>query len=175
MAKISFSKLGVKVDSTVETFVFNDQEIEVKMYLPMEEKLALVSNVLNECVEDAKFYNPGKIEVYLGLNIMYFYTNISFTDKQKENPLKLYDLVYSSGLLPKIRNEIIPFHELNIIDYTLDKTINAIYQYNNSALGLMDSFINNYDELKFDIDSLREGLADPENIGLLRAIMDKLG
>jgi hypothetical protein len=37
---------------------------------------------------------------------MYYYTNINFTDKMKENPFKLYDLVMSTSLYEKVRSLI---------------------------------------------------------------------
>ena len=43
---------------------------------------------------------------------MYAYTNINFTDKQKEDPTKLYDILVSSGLVSKVIN-IIPVAEYN--------------------------------------------------------------
>ena len=33
---------------------------------------------------------------------MYAYTNINFTEKQKEDPTKLYDMLISSGLVAGI-------------------------------------------------------------------------
>ena len=42
MAKVAFSKLGLKINNDVKTVVFNEQTIEVKQYLPIEEKLNLI-------------------------------------------------------------------------------------------------------------------------------------
>ena len=49
MAKISYSKLGLKVRQDTNMFTWNDQNIEVKLYLPISDKLDLISNVLNQC------------------------------------------------------------------------------------------------------------------------------
>lgn len=40
--------------------------------------------------------------MYFHLHIVYMYTNLTFTDKQREDEMKLYDLLQSSGLLNKI-------------------------------------------------------------------------
>ena len=47
MAKVAFSKLGVKTNQEVKTITWNDQTIEVKQYLPVNNKLELASRVIN--------------------------------------------------------------------------------------------------------------------------------
>ena len=37
MAKVAFSKLGIKENKDVNTIVFNDIEIEIKKYLSIED------------------------------------------------------------------------------------------------------------------------------------------
>ena len=52
MAKVAFTKLGLKLNKEVKTFIWNDQEIEIKQYLPVDEKLALIGNVISNSYED---------------------------------------------------------------------------------------------------------------------------
>ena len=106
MAKISLTKLGLKVNQDIKTIEFNGQTIEVKQYLPVNEKLALIGNVINFAHDENNFSNPVKISIYTTLEIMYNYTNINFTDKQKEDPAKLYDMLISSGLVAEVINAI---------------------------------------------------------------------
>ena len=47
MAKVAFSKLGLKVNQDIKTIEFNGQNIEVKQYLPIQDKLRLISNIIN--------------------------------------------------------------------------------------------------------------------------------
>ena len=44
MAKIPFSKLGLSKDTSMTLVEWNDQNIEVKNYLPIKEKIELVEN-----------------------------------------------------------------------------------------------------------------------------------
>ena len=113
MAKISFAKLGLAKNTGVATVCYNEQMIEVKQYLSVNDKLELISNVIN-CASDGNFQNPVKVNVFTMLEILYFYTNINFTDKQKEDPCKLYDLVSGTGFLDKIL-EVIPDSELECL------------------------------------------------------------
>ena len=102
MAKVSLTKLGLKVNQEIKTIEFNEQTIEVKQYLPINDKLELISNVINSAHDENNFANPVKVSVFTTLEIMYAYTNINFTDKQKEDPTKLYDMLISSGLVSKL-------------------------------------------------------------------------
>jgi hypothetical protein len=58
-----------------------------------------MSTVINNSADDNNFANPVKTRVFTMLEIMYAYTNINFTEKQKEDPAKLYDILLSSGLI----------------------------------------------------------------------------
>jgi hypothetical protein len=81
MAKVSLTKLGLKVNQDIKNIEFNEQIIEVKQYLPVNDKLELISNVINSAHDENNFSNPVKVSVFTTLEIMYAYTNINFTDK----------------------------------------------------------------------------------------------
>jgi hypothetical protein len=93
------------------------------------------------------------VDVYTTLEILFKYTNINFTDKQKEDVLKLYDLVISSGLYSEII-KLIPEEEYNKLITTVEKTINAVYAYQNSILGILDTISEDYSSLDFDATSI---------------------
>lgn len=106
MAKISLNKLNLKIDDSVTILKFNDQDIEIKQYLPSNEKLNMIGTIINESADDLKFYNVGKLEIFKTIEIIKHYTNISFTDKQLGDTPKLYDLLVSSNLADEIINNI---------------------------------------------------------------------
>jgi hypothetical protein len=174
MAKIPFSKLGVKADNEVALLSWGEYEIEVKKYLPMSEKAEMISRVINLSADDNGYYNPLQIKVFLTLETIYAYTNISFTEKQKENVLKLYDMVISSGLFSDIVS-LIPEEEWKDLQNTVWDTISNIYEYKNSVMGVLDALKTDYSGLNFDAAELRDNLGNPENLGMLKDILDKLG
>ena len=57
---IAYTKLGLKPKNETKTIEFNDQTIEVKQYLPVEEKLGLIGRVLELSHEQNNFSNPVK-------------------------------------------------------------------------------------------------------------------
>ena len=100
MAKISYSKLGLKVDDSIEIIEWNEQKIEVKKYLPISKKIEIMEKIVNVTLQaDSKQYNVPQVCINLVMEIIYNCTNISFTEKQKEDTYKLYDSFVSSGLL----------------------------------------------------------------------------
>ena len=106
MAKIAFTKLGLKLNKEIKTITWGDQEIEIKQYLPVNEKLDMITRILNSSADEMRFYNIGKIEIVTALEFIFTYTNINVTDKQKEDICKLYDLFVSSGFYDAIIAEI---------------------------------------------------------------------
>ena len=176
MAKVSFSKLGLSKNNTIKNFEYNGQNIEVKQYLPINDKASLVAQILS-CVlnnDENRFANPLQIEVFTLLGVIEKYTNITFTDKQKEDPAKLYDLIISSNLWNVIMDNI------NIEDYTAlinycDEAIDAYYKYHNSVFGILDSINKDYNTMNLDATEIQKKLADPENMALLRDVLAKLG
>ena len=174
MAKVSLTKLGLKVNQDIKNIEFNEQIIEVKQYLPINEKLELISSVINSAADENNFSNPVKENVFLTLEILYHYTNINFTDKQKEDPVKLYDLVVSSGLVNKI-TDLIPEEELDEVINGVAQSVKAIYTYRNSALGILESISQDYSALDLNATEIQQKLADPNNIALLKQILTKLG
>lgn len=173
MAKISFAKLGLAKNTAVTTVCYNEQMIEVKQYLSVNDKLELISNVIN-CASDGNFQNPVKVNVFTMLEILYFYTNINFTDKQKEDPCKLYDLVSGTGFLDKIL-EVIPDSELECLLSAINYCMESIYDYKNSVMGIFDAIANDYNNVNFDLDAIREKLSDPDALAVLREIAPVMG
>lgn len=175
MAKVSFTKLGLTKNSDVSIVEWNGQQIEVKDYLPMSEKLELVSTIINNSIDDNGYYNPMRVYINTIIEVILAYTNISVTEKQKEDILKLYDLFVSSGLSGKIIGETINPYEYQQLQKWIYETINSIYSYKNSVMGILDTVSEDYGNLKLDAESIHENLADPEQLTLLKDVLTKLG
>lgn len=174
MAKVSFSKLGLTKNTNVGSFEWNDQTVEVKAYLPIQEKLDLIATVINNCQDENNFINEGKMSLFMSLEIVYRYTNINFTEKQKSDPAKLYDLLAGSGFFDDFFT-VLPQTEYKSIAVWLDKTANHIYNYRNSIYGILDALNTDYKNLELDADTLKNKIADPEALGLLKQVLTKLG
>lgn len=175
MAKIAFTKLGLKKKDEVKTVNINNNVIEVKQYLPINDKLALISRVINLSHDSSNnFANPVQVEVIGTIEIIMAYTNLSFTEKQKEDYAKLYDLLEENGITKDLIS-VIPEDEYTFLIDGINESIEAVYKYQNSVLGILDSVAQDYSDLEFDASKIQQELADPQNLELLKGIMSRLG
>ena len=141
MAKVSYTSLKLKIDSGVNTFQFGDAKtkIEVLRYLPIEDKNDLIQIALQNA-EDNGVYNDVLLDMYFNLYIMYFYTNINFTDKQKEDPAKLYDQMQCSGLIDMVIANMDQSEYQNLLNY-LETIKEEKLNYRNTAAAVLQSMI----------------------------------
>ena len=179
MAKVPFSKLQARIDEQVSQISYkdkNDKEVyyEVKHYLPFKDKLEMITKIVNQSVDDNGFYNPMRVKLYTVLEVVYAYTNLSFTEKQKEDLFKLYDLLVSTGIFMDVLKEISE-HDWADIQDNIKTSIDNIYKYRNSVLGILDIINSDYNNLNLDATEIQEKLGDKENLDLLRQILTKLG
>lgn len=172
--KPTFAKMGLKMDTNVKVITIGEQEIEVKQYLPVNDKLTLIGNVISFAADDNNFSNPIKLEVFTALEIVFAYTNIAFTDKQKEDLVKLYDILESNGIFNMII-EAIPKVEYKAIIDGVEECAEAIYTYRNSVMGILDTIGQDYSNLSLDASEIQAKLADSENVEFLKAVMAKMG
>lgn len=177
MAKLSLNKLGLHKMPVVEkeTFEFNEQQIEVIQYLPINNKIDLIQRIVNASLDtEEKFINPCKVNVYMYVEIVLAYTNITLTETQKKDLNKVYDALCASHFIGHFRaymNE----SEWSYITNTVWDILDSMIKYRNSAAGIMETISQDYSNLDFDATQIQQKLADPNNMELLKAVMDKLG
>lgn len=174
MAKISFNKLTPikSVDPTIVTI--GENEIIVERYLPMADKAAFVERVLNAVIDDTGFINPMRLDVMFHIELIKTYTNISITDKMMENPSKVYDLLTLNHILGAVL-EAIPEEEYEDLMNDVGECAKHTVDYLNSFAGMIKNVVANYDTTKMNVEEIMQTLDDPEKIGLVKDILDKIG
>lgn len=175
MAQINYTKLVLKpILDKVKVIEWNEEaHIEVKQYLPLSKKLEVLTTIIQNSSDGNGFYNSARIDFNITLELIFAYTNIKFTDKQKEDLEKLYDAFYSTGLAEDILDEI-PDEEKAWFNKHVYKSIDKIYEYRNSVYGILDALKTDYSDLGLDVDKLREQLSKDDNIEFLKEVMDKM-
>lgn len=176
MAKPTFAKMNLKLNSEPKVITLYDQEIEIKQYIPIEDELELIGDVINqeEASDSNKFLNIVKLKMFFDLEIVFYFSNIVFTDKQKENLPKLYDLLDYNSVI----EEVAAAMPEGLYEGLWNDTINMadrIYEQTNSAFGILDSISTDYSNLNLDIDGLRDKLASAENLDIVKDVVTKLG
>ena len=174
MASVSFTKLHLKVNTEKTVLHIGEVDVEVKQYLPLTEKIALVERIVNQSIDNNGFYNPMRVKTYLTVEVLYAYTNINFTDKMKEEPDRMYDTFVSSGVFNQVRDAM-GFGEWQAIVEDVYETIKNIYDYRNSVFGILDNISTNYKNLDLEATGIQQKLQDPESLGLLKEVLTKLG
>ena len=162
MAKVTFTSLKLKVKDDIKTVDLGDKILEVKQYLPAEDKYDLIMITLQESKESG-VYNQFKMDMFFHLNLVFMYSNIQFTDKQKEDLVKLYDLLESNGIISAVVAAI-PEEEYNYLFDAMNDIAEAYSKYDNSFAGVVNNFMVNMPINAAETAKIVESF-DPEKYG----------
>lgn len=174
MVKVSLIKLNKIKSLDPIDIKIGEETISVVQYLPLEKKLAIMQNIIEQAGNNEEgFYNIVKLTVFYTIEMLRVYTNISFTEKQLEDPQKLYDIIVLNNIWETVKDSI-PEKER---DYIWDNTCalaREITEYNHSALGILNLLSNDYDNLSLDTTDMANKLSNVDNLKMLREILTKL-
>ena len=139
MAKVSFASLKLKRNDDVNILHIGDKEIEVKQYLPFEDKYDLIMISLQQAKENG-IYNELRLDMFFHLNLVFMYTNLSFTEKQKEDLANLYDILESNGIIVDIIASI-PEEEYSYLVKNVDILKKEMNIFESSFAGTVNNFM----------------------------------
>ena len=175
MAKVSFNKLNQIKKLSPITYQYGDYEIEVEQYLPLEDKITLIENVIAQSGNGEEgFFNIIKLKAYYRIEMLKAYTNISFTDKQLEDIPKLYDALILNDIWTTIGNAI-PESERDYVWENIIELAREVTTYNNSILGVIKTMTSETMASQLDLTGIFEGLRNPEELKLLKGMVQKTG
>ena len=137
--KPTFASLKLTLNKEVNEVTFQEKTIEVKKYLPIEDKIDLVQIAL-QMSEEEGIYNEALLDMYFNLYIVFLYTNIQFTDKQKEDLPKLYDLMQCNGLIPLVIANMEESEYTMLLDY-MERIREDRLKYKQTAAAVIQSLI----------------------------------
>lgn len=174
MVKVNVTKLNKIKSLDPIDIKIGEETISVVQYLPLEKKLTVMQNIIEQAGNNEEgFYNIVKLTVFYTIEMLRVYTNISFTEKQLEDPQKLYDIIVLNNIWETVKDSI-PEKER---DYIWDNTCalaREITEYNHSALGILNLLSNDYDNLSLDTTDMVNKLSNVDNLKMLREILTKL-
>lgn len=137
---MKFNELALKVNNKERTLKIQDKEIKVKQYLPIEDKLNLIQIALQQSLDEG-VYNEVLLTAYFHVYVIMFYTDLEFTDEEKQNVLGLFDLMDSENLIGSVI-ELIPKDEFSELVEMLKVQQNNNTVYKQSTAYLVSEFIN---------------------------------
>lgn len=168
---LNLDKISYQDKIENKEITYDGQTFNVRQWIPMEDKLALIGNIINASIDDNTFYNPARLHIFYVMNMVKEYTDIDFKEM---NIMYAYDLLDVSGLWDIIE-KYIDENEINFIKQNIKETITNIYAYKNSVLGMIDAMNQKSEDLKVDGEALQKVIGDPENLTLVKQILDNLG
>ena len=139
--KVSYANMKLKVNTDVNTFDFRGQIIEVLKYLPARDKYDLLMITLQKAQNADGTYNDFLLNLYFELNLVYMYTNISFTEKQREDEFKIYNNLKSNGFF-ELFYQALDENEYNELFTQLNTIRKEKTKENRSITSIINKFIN---------------------------------
>lgn len=147
MSLINFSDIDFNksINKPNKVITFNGSEIEVINYLSSSDKYDLITSTIQKAFPKNGIFDDFRTKVFFNLNIVYLYTNIVFSAKERANEFELYDTLSQSGLLELIKAEI-DEKELEELYNTIIITQERIIAYNNTTASIIYDFIETIPE-----------------------------
>jgi hypothetical protein len=140
MAELNYKDLGLERNTDKDIMEWNDNKIEILKYLPIQDKYDIVMITLQKSAEDG-YYNPIKLDMYFHLNLIYMYTNLVFTQEERENEDIVYDELKSSGFLDEFLMKINGVEYKEMME-NIEDIAKASINYNISTASVLNKFIN---------------------------------
>ena len=87
---------------------------------------------------------------------------------------KTYDLIILNNIYSQVINNIDEI-EIEIIKCWIIEAINSTFTHINSFAGQLQYAKTDYQNLNFDMEQIEKTLQDPNQIGFLKEVMEKMG
>lgn len=166
--ELNYSDLGLKTNTESVTFKFKDQEIEIFKYLPLEYKYDVIMSSLRDA-DELGIYNYLKLDAYFNLNMfLSFVKNINFTQAEMQDKLKLYNEIYSSGLLEAFL-AVVDEKEYNDCYDVITKMVDEIMKYRNTAGAVLNTIIEAFPEKAKEAAAIIDNM-DQETLGKINSL-----
>ena len=173
MAKISFTSITPIKSRDDITVTLGNKEIIVKSYLPVKEKAELVDYIIQSSFDAKGLFSPIRQAIYTTIGLLKWYTNINFTDTMLENIEKTYDTIILNNILVVIEN--IPEEEYKVINSMITDAVIETKDYLRSFAGQLQSTTQDFNQTNFDVEKIASVLQDPNQIGFVKEVMQKMG
>ena len=144
-----------------EKEILEADNLRVKTYLPLEQKLNLIQRVMNMCAGNGTFCNPVQVNVITDLEIVMTYSNIEINQEVlSEDVYKVYDYLKISGIMDSVLTNVNE-NELNYIRSACWETSEKLTQFNNSVAGMLSRMSESAELNNLKLDEMLEKIKDP--------------
>lgn len=137
---MNFKDLVKPLNLNPKIITIDDKDIAVKQYLTANDRYDLIEVTLQKSFEDG-LYNKTKLDVYFHLGLVYLYTDLEFTDEDREDEAGIYDYLMASDIMNRIIDAI-PSYQYTDLWETVTNTVEDKMRFSNTAAGILSKFIN---------------------------------
>ena len=144
---MEFQELNLNINDNIKPIKINDKVIQVKQYLPISSKINLVQLTLQQAMEDG-IYNAGLLDAYFNTFIVMYYTDLEFTDEQKQD-------ILVCNVIPQVELEDLTSYLNEQKSYNMTYKTSASYLIGQfidalpSQMEKVGDIINNFDPNKY--------------------------
>ena len=168
---INYNSLNLSKDLGIKDITLsNGATIKVHSYLDSFDKDTLLRLTLQESLEN-NTYNPFALEVNFFVNVVAYYTDITFTAEELSDKWKIFDELATSGVLNEILASI-PKKELDELNEQLEKSVEIFMTYNGTTLALLNNITSAIPVIAEEIQKIADSFS-PELIEKITALVSK--
>ena len=136
---MKLNETNFKINDQINTFTKDNYQVNVRKYLPISDKIDLVQIALQKAEEDG-IYNQIKLDMYFHLNIIYLYTNIEISQEEREDEMKLYDILESNDIIDTVIAFMDQDEYNELKGYLMEMESNSL-AYRNTAAAVLTKII----------------------------------
>lgn len=173
---IDFADLGLQMpEDKLAQFNIGDKTIQVRQYLPIDEKADLIKYVVDWALDNSTgCFSPIRLDVFFSLALCRWYAGIACHFDQNVSFSQMYDILEQNGILDQVVAKI-PDDEYDMLYNLMMETVKDIARYNNSAAGIIQSMSANAAGLDTQVTEILEKIKNGEGLETLSAIKDVVG
>lgn len=177
MDKIKTIALGPVPTFEVRYEKIGDAVITITPHIPYEKVLDMIQWCVNLIIDERPFVSEPLHQIVKDMALVKYYTNLDSADILDNPTFELsalferYDILISHEIFKRIR-DFIDKDQLNFFESTLEKTMQNIVNYRNSAQGILDTLAQSAKEKDNVFLQNLADFQDPEKIGEFKKLVE---
>lgn len=134
-----FKDMNITLNNELKEVQIGDNiKFNVKQYLPAEDKNALLE-IAMQTADQGTILNTFALDAIFHTYLVFKYTDIEFTDEERENLFDLYDILEDNGIIDAVVAAI-PIREYESLRTYLNEMVDSYLTYRNSTRALVEQF-----------------------------------
>lgn len=171
---VPISAIGEVAHEEPIYMTFGEATVEIRRSISYVEILDMVQFVINYAITDQPILSGALSQMLKDFAIVKFYTNLDVSIGKDtatvEGIYDEYDVLMSYGVIDEVKEKISP-RQKEFFFNTVNKTLDSVMRYQNSARGVLDSVAETADKDSNTIQSAMD-LLDGENAEKIAGIIN---